>query len=160
MSVPISEMIVCAVMTLNPSIEVRSTPQILFSSAFRFTVGSLRVGFFVFRSFFTFWVVAAGRALAGYIQDSGRQAGQKTFELPVALLHLLVRKMEAVHCLPEFKYQIVAPVAFQTARYLFPAGPHHLVSQVRQFPGISFAFQDCGNDRLTTHPADIADHVG
>jgi hypothetical protein len=31
---------------------------------------------------------------------------------------------------------IVAPVAFQTARYFFPAGPRHLVSRVRQSPGI------------------------
>jgi hypothetical protein len=45
MSVPISDMIVCAVMTSIPSIEVRSTPQIRFSSAFRSTVGSLRLGF-------------------------------------------------------------------------------------------------------------------
>jgi hypothetical protein len=41
--VPTSEMIVCAVITSIPSIEVRSTPQIRFSSAFRSIVGSLRL---------------------------------------------------------------------------------------------------------------------
>jgi hypothetical protein len=75
----------------------------------------------------------------------GRQAGQKTLQLPIALLHLLVGKMEVVHGLPELKYQIVAPVAVQTARYLFSAGPHHLMSQVCQFPGVALALQNGAN---------------
>ena len=50
---PISEIIVCAVTTSIPSIDVRSTPQIRLSSPFRSTVGSLPLTFFVLRFLFS-----------------------------------------------------------------------------------------------------------
>ena len=66
MSVPISDRIVCAVMTSIPSIEVRSTPQIRFSSVARSTVGSLRLVFLGFRVFLVCWAGAAVVSLGGW----------------------------------------------------------------------------------------------
>jgi hypothetical protein len=51
--VPTSEITVNAVMMLTPSMEVRSTPQIRFSSVFRSIRGSLSRGFLAFFLFCT-----------------------------------------------------------------------------------------------------------
>ena len=59
MSVPTSEITVNAVMTLMPSMEVRSTPQIRFTSVFKLIRGSLSLGFL---ALFLFCTMLSGTA--------------------------------------------------------------------------------------------------
>src|SRR5881296_2852279 len=82
-SVPSSERIVCAPITSIPSIEVRSTPEIRFSSAAKSIAGALPLGFF---GFWAFRATAVGLqvGLVGDLDDSSRQHRQIRLQLPIA----------------------------------------------------------------------------
>ena len=105
MSVPTSEMIVCAVITSIPSIEVSSTPQIRLSFAYRSMVGSLRRVFGFFCAFPCCGGVSAGAStdLLGLSSVRVGRPAKETLQFPIAFHHLLVRKTVTVHRLPEFK---------------------------------------------------------
>src|SRR3954452_20224434 len=159
MSVPTSEITVNAVITLTPSMEVRSHS----ANPFQFRL-QVHLWFVIPRlsRLFSFLQHAfrCGLQRRGILQSLGRQAGQVNRQSVVTLLHLPVREMIAVDSLLQLEQQVGPPVSFETPCHFFPGCLHPVINQARQRVGVSLALKDGTDDRLPAESTDIADYVG
>ncbi len=78
---------------------------------------------------------------------------------PIALGHLLLAKLVTILFLFQHKQQIFLPVALQTPRELLLSRLHPPITEGSQFMGIAFACQNGLDDRLSSHSAQITQHI-
>jgi len=87
------------------------------------------------------------------------QCGHVAPQLLVALLHLPLIKIVGVHRLLQFEQNILFPVPLQTLHDLLFAGLTAAVAQLGQDSRVPLSLEQGADDRLPTHPANIAQDI-
>ena len=90
---------------------------------------------------------------------TGGQCGYVAPQLLVAFLHLLLVKIIGVHRLLQLEQNIFFPVPLQTLHDLLFAGLTAWIAQLGQNLCIPLSLQHGADDRLPTHPANIAQGI-
>jgi hypothetical protein len=142
-------------MALMPSIRVRSTPVIRFSSDCASQAGALPRGAgAVVRRFPSRLALRFRHRWRSRLDRprAGRQLGHVVLYPLVALADLTLREVVAVHRLLQLEHQVVAPRPLQAARDLLPAGSDVTVPEVGQLIDIPLSSDDRAKDRHPVTP--------